>query len=368
MKNKNLVIGLVVIVVVLVVFRVALLNTEKVGSNDVLRIGAILPLSGPASSWGESIRGGMEISKDELAEEGIEVEIIYEDSKADSKEAISAYNSLKQKNVDVIVSAFSRVSVPLVSLSRDDEIPLIMTIVAAKDVAEKSEFAFRLYANVNGYVDPHFDQIKDEDYRTMGLLYLNDEFGSSVTEYIRKKAKEKGIKIVIEENYNPGDVEFRTQLLKIKEKNPDMIMFVDGFPIEGINILKEIKSLDIKSDIREASTVLSGESVRVDNLGDSVYTSVFPFIIDKDNSFREKFIETYDFNPSLGADHGYDMVKIVGIVTRGEKMSGVEISNGIINLKYYDSLNGRIEVKESGEINPELLLARIKGNELVLVD
>lgn len=88
------------------------------GSADVtdkpLKIGAILPLTGPASVWGENIRNGMELARSDLLSNNVSIEIIYEDSRANPTLGLSAFRKLQGiDNVSIIFSAFSSVSVPL---------------------------------------------------------------------------------------------------------------------------------------------------------------------------------------------------------------------------------------------------------------
>jgi len=334
-------------------------------NSETLTIGAILPLTGGASVWGESIKNGMEIAQQELSQEGINIKFIYEDSKADSKEAISAYQSLKLKDVDVVVSAFSRVSIPIISLVDNDKIPLIMTIVAAKGVADESPYAFRFYVDEKAYADSHFNNINIGDYNTMGLLYINDEYGVSVSDHIKKRAEEKQIDIVAEENFNPGTTEFKTQLSKIKSKNPEMIMFVSSTPIEGINIVEEFNELQIDADLYESSSVLSAESTRKQASADGVYTSAALFLM-QDSEFKNNYKETYNKDPSLGADFGYDIIRLVAKATNGQKLNGEAIAQNIINLKTFDSLNGKVDIQSNGEINPVMYSVKIVNGELEL--
>jgi len=142
-------------------------------STETLTIGAILPLSGPASIWGVSVQEGMDLAQEELAQQGINLNIIYEDSQAKATMGVSAYNKLTNiDNVDVIFSALSSVSVPLVPLADADEMPLVVTLVAAQGIADKSPFTFRFYPPTEEYVNPHFEKIDKETYDEIAILYV----------------------------------------------------------------------------------------------------------------------------------------------------------------------------------------------------
>ncbi len=360
------------VIVVLLVGTVIGLFYVQPAEKGNLRIGAILPMSGPAAVWGESIRNGMELVKDEINKSGISVDVFYEDSKASAAEGISAYNKLKEVDkVDIVFSAFSRVSVPLIPMADEDKIPIIMTVVSAKGVAERSPFAFRFYSNERQYVDPHFERLGVANYSSIAVLRINDEFGSDVSRRISEKAGESGINIVLEEKFDPGSTDFRTQLIKIKSKNPNAVLVVTAVPAEIINILKQAKEINLDTDIFEASAVLSSDLARRDagESTENVFTMAFPFTLKKTGEeFRTKYKEKYGSEPSFAAAFGYDMMKLAVGVSGGKSMKGEELASRIIDMKNFDSLNGPVAIQSNGEINPELYSVKIINGSLFLAD
>lgn len=78
-----------------------------VAEEDVIKIGAILPMTGNAAIYGESMRQGAELATEQINKlNSKKVEIIFEDSKGDPKEALSAFNKLKD-NTNVVITAIS---------------------------------------------------------------------------------------------------------------------------------------------------------------------------------------------------------------------------------------------------------------------
>lgn len=229
-------------------------------SGETLKIGAILPLTGPVAINGEMIKGGMELAKIDLEQQGITLEIIYEDSQGTPTQGLSAYNKLKNiDNVDVVLVAFSRVAMPLIPLADQDEIPILMTLVAAYGAADKSPYAFRFFSSEEQFAHPHFNAVKKGD--TLGLLYIDDEYGHAVGQAVKEKAEEMNIQLT-EETYDVGATDFRTQLLKIKVQEPDGIFVVVDNPPAMINLANQVKELGIQATIFEASPYFAAENVR----------------------------------------------------------------------------------------------------------
>ncbi|MBO5273123.1 MAG: ABC transporter substrate-binding protein, partial [Clostridia bacterium] len=68
------------------------------GSGNEFILGAIGPLTGTASTYGQSVRNGMQIAVDEINAaggiNGVQVKMLFEDDEADGAKAKSAYEKL----------------------------------------------------------------------------------------------------------------------------------------------------------------------------------------------------------------------------------------------------------------------------------
>ena len=333
-----------------------------------IKIGAILPLSGPAAIWGENIQNGMILAQQELARQGIDVEIVFEDSQARADVGVTAYRKLNDvDDVDLIVSAFSRVSVPLVPLADEDQIPIIMTLVAAKGVAEQSPFSFRFYSNERQYVEPQFAWMDPAVYDKIAVLWINDEYGVAVHDVIIEQANAKGIEIVADENFVPRSADYRTQLTKIKEADPKAVLFVAATPPE-VAAIKQLRELGITADIIENSALLAIPSARAaaGDAAEGAATLAFPYSLGKTGTaFKGQYQATFDAQPNFGAAFGYDMVALVGKASGGNAMEGDVLAQSIIAVQSFESLNGPVTIKTNGEINPPLEPVTIVNGELV---
>ncbi len=368
-----------IIVIILIVAGVWYWQTNKVSTpveTGPIKIGAILPLSGPVAIWGENIKNGMEIAKSELAQSGDSIDIIYEDSQGLPTPAISAFQKLADLDkVNVVFSIFSRVSVPLVNLAKEKNIPLMMSVVSASGVANAEDGSFRFYSDAKQYVDPHLVWLTKEKYDEVAILAINDEFGSDVGKILKERLKEKDIKLIAEEKYAPNSTDFKTQLTKIKSSEPKAIIFIGSVPGEITNALRQVKELGIKTDFVEASAslvnvvtspALIGSLGENANLAEGVYTIAFPFTIGKTgDDFKVKYREAYNQEPNFAAAFGYDMVMLT---LRANGLKGQDLSEKLVTVGNYESLNGPVSVLPSGEINPQTYSVRIVNGKIVPVE
>lgn len=368
---------LVICLLMLTILTSCSINSQVVKHKDIkeksLKIGAILPLTGPAAIWGENIRNGMILAQQELAAQGVIVEIIFEDSQAKSAIGVSAYNKLtKLDKVDVIFSAFSRVSIPLISLADSDKIPLFMTVVAAKDVAAMSDYAFRIYSNEKQYVEPHFKtslNINNIDkHDKIAILSVEDDYGESIRQVIVDNAKKNNIEITRQEKFEPSSTDFRTQLTKIKASKPKAILFVPATPIEIVNAIQQTHELNINADLIEAAVILSSSSIRKDlgKFAEGVVTTAFAFTQKSSGkTFNQKYEQAYGNDPLFAAAFAYDGVNLVAKASQGKSLNGEKLVENILALDTMDGVTGKTIIQQNGEINPETYSVRILNGELV---
>lgn len=100
MKNKKSLIALGVIVVLAIVGIGIYKNRQQTADDNVVRIGAILPLTGKYADTGKSVMAGIELAKIKLAEQfgKILIDVSYYDTKSEVKNAVIGYNKLASLN------------------------------------------------------------------------------------------------------------------------------------------------------------------------------------------------------------------------------------------------------------------------------
>ena len=94
--------------------------------DDKFTVGVILPLTGPAASTGADFQQGMQLAIEDLKPR---VEFDIQDSKSNPRDGLSAAQQLVTKDIDVLSSILSAISVPLVPLATENQIPLVSSVV-----------------------------------------------------------------------------------------------------------------------------------------------------------------------------------------------------------------------------------------------
>src|SRR5688572_8422198 len=100
MKQSIKIIGVLVLILLV---GISLYSSRQETSSEVVRIGAIIPLTGQYGALGGSVQKAMTMTKDDLGANA-NIEIIFEDDQYDPKLAVTAYKKLRDiDHIDAVV-------------------------------------------------------------------------------------------------------------------------------------------------------------------------------------------------------------------------------------------------------------------------
>lgn len=207
------------------------------GNSDVIKIGWIGPLTGDQAVWGTCESNTLKMMVEEAnANGGIlgkKLEAVCYDTKGDAAEAVNAVKRLisQDKVVAIIGPNASGQALAISAVLDQYKVPDIATVATNPKVTVNDDGSVKPYNFRICFIDPYqgavaagyaYDKL---GYKTAAVLYdVASDYSQGFTEFFEKTFTEKGGKIVAKEGFKEGDVDFRPQLSKIKEANPDVIL------------------------------------------------------------------------------------------------------------------------------------------------
>ena len=338
--------------------------------DDVVVVGAVLPLSGPGAFLGQQFQRGLELASAQINDENNIYEIVYEDSKADPREAISAYQKLKSiDNPDILISAFSAPSLALIPLVESDGLPMITSIVSSSQFAQKSDMAFRYFTNADIEAPVMARYAIESNFSRFAVIYINDDYGVDYYSRFAETIAELGGTVVTTENYLRADGDFRNQLLKFKNSDAQAI-YVIGYDEHMLNILNQIVELGIDKQVFTNWLLASPNNAKA--AGDSARGVIFTtpnYYLDTSSQkqlFESGFLETYGEQADAYAALGYDVGLMLGdIISRSQNRD--ELLANLQNLRI-QTLMGEISVEADGEMSFGLIPATYEDGVLIALD
>jgi branched-chain amino acid transport system substrate-binding protein len=328
---------------------------EVVKTEDLLTIGAILPLTGPASFVGQEHLKGMELAVDSG------IEIIYEDSAANPKNAINQFTTLVTfQNIDAAIAILTPVAEVVSPLAQQHEIPLLLTTVSLDSVEDNRDFVFRDFTNSkqDAGLSARFAR-EHLNATTAIILYIFDDYGQSYSDAFTAEFG-GAVKTF---GFERSEADFRSQLLKAKALESD-VLYVIGYDNHIVNVVRQAKELEINTTFM-SNWVLASPLILENAKGavDDVYITTPDFYVDTREEvveFKEGFFSKYGHYPDAYAALGYDAVKMLEFAHK----SG-DIKAGLQEISGYRSLMGEMSVDQDGEMSFPLRFAKVVDGSVI---
>ncbi|MBU4285130.1 ABC transporter substrate-binding protein [Patescibacteria group bacterium] len=243
-KNTKIILGVVVLVIVILII-VFYEPTEK----GAIKIGFIGPLTGDVASYGQSEKNAVKLAISEInlkgGINGKKVEVIYEDGKCNGKEAATAAQKLI--NIDkvkiILGGACSGETLGAAPITQAEKVILFSSFASSPDITEIGDYVFR---NMVSDLDGGRDVAKMIREKTVASLVENTEYSQTLENVFEQEFQKLGGNVLVKETYNPNEKDYRTQILKIKAKNPEAIFINCQSGISGGLAAKQIREMGVE--------------------------------------------------------------------------------------------------------------------------
>lgn len=365
--NKKIWIGIIVFLVALAVF-----ITRDNGQEDVVKIGAILPLSGDAATYGKALQRGMELAVKEInAGTGVlnkPIVIIYEDSGGDPKTAVSAINKLI--NVDkvplIIGDMFSSTTLAIAPIAQKNKVVLISPTASAQAVPAVGDHIFTIYPS-DAY-DGEFigDQLLQlwPEIKRVAVVFDQTEAMITCKEAFKLATKQK-VRIVTEEVIPPESRDLSFLIPNLINSRPDVIFVAAHMP-ETMLLIRQARERGMKSRFIGISTCYDPQ---IFELGSNVINGLIfsaPYFdaesqSSKITTFVTAFELEYNEKPNVWAAYGADVIKIASAAF-SKASSEMLLRDIVAETHDFDGLTGNTTFKPDRTVWKELRLMKVDIN------
>lgn len=325
-KTTQIIIGIIVIVIIVVL---VIVFSGKKPLEGEIKIGAILPLTGNVAYWGQPVLKGMNFAVEEINSNGgingKKLKLIIEDSKADPSEGVTALNKILTSDVMSVIVHTTAVSNAVAPILEENEVPFIAN-AADTGLPLKYKYAFKTFYNAYDECKKVVKYANSKGMKKYGLLLANMPWGDWCSKGVKEIVGESN---TVDLRYAFKETDYRTLLLKAKEKKVDALVGVGWFAFESnaVNKQKAELGIDIPALCGYGHECVTDEilsEVPAEYLENYI---IFDFIISDD--FRGTY-EGLSRAELIPAAFGYDEIHIITSTLRKCK----EISRSCL----YDNL------------------------------
>ncbi|MCL1896260.1 MAG: ABC transporter substrate-binding protein [Clostridiales bacterium] len=211
------------------------------GSGDTIKIGYVLPLSGPMASFGVNGTGVTYVANEALKainddRGGIEidgqmmkVEIVWGDSESDPTKAQEVATKLvTQDGVDMLFGEWTPATTsPVSAVGERNQVPTILANGPDTSWLEGGpfEWSFGLFFDYDKFIDEYFNGWdKMETNKKVGLVLDSNVDGIGMAEIMAQKAPARGYTIVDPGRFPEGTMDYMQVLTQIQSEGCDILV------------------------------------------------------------------------------------------------------------------------------------------------
>ena len=292
---------------------------------EVVRIGVAGPFTGSAAAFGEQIRMGTELAKDEWnARGGVggrKIVLSYGDDQGrDDQAAVVATKFASDPAIVAVVGHFNSIcSLAGKPIYRDSGVLQFSPGSTNVDVCRGSDWTFRNLYN-DAYQGVSLARYVHDSLglARVAIFYDNDDYGLGLKDAFVAEAEKLGLEVVGVEAYQrEATLDFSAAIDKFDALQPDII-FTSGLYNEAASIVKQAREKGIETPFIGGDGVFSPALIQIG--GEAVEGTLVttPFIVHPDiggevaRAFRESFeAANSGRSPDTWAALSYDAVNQV---------------------------------------------------------
>jgi branched-chain amino acid transport system substrate-binding protein len=354
------------------------LATCQRSTQDVIKFGAVLSLTGPAAPYGQDNLRGLELAEETVNQEGgvkgHKLVVDVQDSAGDPAQAVLlAQRYAGDSSISAIIGPTRTGStVAVAKLLPTLQIPM-MSVGSTGDwvIAAGQDFnswTFRSTRVDTDLVLPLLRYARDRrGTKRVALIYTaNDDWAVSVKKLYESAIQQLGMQLVAEESQMAGDTDRSAQLTKIKSARPDALI-VDALSSEAPSIANQAWHLGIRvqflgtAGFTNPSTwkladpgVLDGTLVAENYYPGSTRPAVRDFV----ERYRKKF--GVDAPPY--AAYAYDGVRLLALACRisADPRNRKEVRDALGSIHDFEGVLGKLTYHDHGDATKVPLILEIQ--------
>jgi branched-chain amino acid transport system substrate-binding protein len=328
-KKRKTFILLTVLMVLTLVFSACSSNNQgndgKNDPKDVIKVGWIGSLTGDQAVWGTCEFNTVKMLFEDINNKGgilgKKIQVVGYDTRGDAMEAVNAVKRLtsQDKVVAIIGPNASGQAIAISSVLEETKVPGIATVatnpkVTVDEKGNVKPFNFRVC-----FIDPYQGAVAAGyaidvlGLKNAAILYdVADDYSQGLTEFFEKTFVEKGGKIVAKEAFKFGDVDFRPQLSKIKNAEPE-VLFMPYFFKEVALSANQARELGIDAVLMGGDGWPSEVLLEMakDAVEGSYIVNHLDFADPDVQDFKAKYTAKYNLPVELNGYLAYDAVKLL---------------------------------------------------------
>jgi branched-chain amino acid transport system substrate-binding protein len=360
---------------------VLLLTVATAWAAESVKIGVVLPFSGPVASDGQRTFSGIQLAVDEINDKGgiavgdtkRTIEIIKEDSTCNPRMSVAAVEKLMtQDKVSIVIGDFCSTSTLADSeVAKRSEVPQVTPISIAPSITKQDNpWIFRSCDNSDMMARAFVkDAVNKLGIKKWAFLARNDDYGRGGVESLSGLVKKEGGEVVAVEYHPQGATDYYTLLTKIRVAKPDGVALIANTAEHSVatNQMAELGMLQNIRLLDPTSAYFNPDFLRLTDGNANGMVGPTRYVYTIDNPTNKKFVEAYEKAnkqyPDKFAQSAYETVYLIKKAIESAASTAPSKVREALSKARLQSVQGReVYFNDSNQIVLDEFIIQVKGD------
>ncbi len=340
---------------------------------ETVKIGAVQPLSGKISVYGEGFQRALSLAVEEVnvagGIKGKDLEIVYEDNLSTAQGSVSALQKLIsiEKLPVVIGPAASSNFLATCPIAEREKTVFIGAESAASDISKCGAYVFRVFPSDMLQGIGVAELAEELGYKEVALTYINNDWGVGLANVFKEKYKGK---ITEDFAYDEGKADYRSELLRLKRSNPTAVVNLTYIK-EGGTMLKQAHEMKFAPQWLLGSAAKSPKLVELAGVAAEGIIGTYPTFSKTSGlyeHYKAAFAKKYpDQKLPIFGEYNYDMVHLLAkALNNAPELTADAIRTSLISSsKGFEGVTGDKSFDENGDVGASYGRWTVKDGKIV---
>jgi branched-chain amino acid transport system substrate-binding protein len=351
-------------------------------ATEPIKLGVVLPFSGPVGSDGLRTFSGIQLAVDQINSKGgvqlnnekRPIEIIREDSTCNPRLSVAAVEKLMTRDkVSAVIGDFCSTSTLAgAEVAKRNEVPQITPISIAPPITQQgNKWIFRNCDNSDMMARAFVkDAVNALGIKRWAFLARNDDYGRGGVESLGVLVKEEGGEVVAVEYHPQGATDYYTLLTKMRARKPDGVALIANTAEHAVatnqmaelGMTKEVRLLD------PTSAYFNPDFMKLTGANSNGLVGPTRYVHIIDTPENKKFVEDYykvnNQHPDKFAMSAFETVHIiVQAIQRAGSTAPAAVRDALAETRYQSVQGREIYFNDSNQIVLDEFIIQVKDGE-----
>lgn len=342
------------------VLLLVLLSTVLACQEDKpVKFGAVLPLTGEASVYGEPIRKGVELAIEQLqmrSDYPYELELVVVDSESDPEKGKQLLADLyAQDSLAVIGGVTTAEALAMVAVADENDRVLMSPSASTPELTGISKNFYRVFPSDarEGATMGNFATQKMHAERVV-ILAKQSKYSKGIQEVFQKEFERHGGTVLDTIEFPSLSSDLSGAIERVMTLQPDAV-YLAAYAEDLAQMIGYLRDQGYKETIFTTSAFAAPEIItRVGRPAEGVFLTQAAFDPDSEEPETKAFVEAYrakyQSEPNLYAVHGYDATLVLAEALRRSGKEPSHFWSAVRSLRDFTGAAGTIQFDERGDV------------------